>query len=272
MIASNRGESPELDVWVISAITIVAWAVADLLHEGLGHGGMCLLVGAKPLILTSAYFDFDEKTATSAGLRWIAASGSMVNVLVGIPLLLWLPRARVSSTWRFFLWLLGAQNVLTGFGYLLYSSVGGLGDWSVVIRGLSYALWWRIAEGIVGVALYFYVAPKLMLPGLLPFVGQGADRHARAWRVTFLPYLVGGCTSVASGALNPLGVKIMLISSVAAAFGGTSLLAWFYSAYAPKTDSGTPPSLGVPRSRGWMIAAVVALAIFVGVFGRGITF
>lgn len=269
---SGDTERPPLDVWTVAALTVVAWSISDMLHEGLGHGGMCLLVGAKPLVLTSAYFNFDEKTASSAGLRWIAAGGSLVNLLVGIPLLALLPRWRVPPEGRFFLWLVGAQNLLTAFGYLLYSGVGGIGDWAMVIKNLRHETLWRIAEVIVGAVLYFYVAPKLLLPGLAPYVGEAEDRHARATRLTLLPYLVGGATSVASGIFNPLGVEIVLISSVASAFGGTSLLAWFYRAYAPKPDSGRPPSLGISRSIGWMAAAVAALAIFVGVFGRGLKF
>lgn len=261
-----------LDAWTIAAVTVVAWSISAMLHEGLGHGGTCLLAGAKPLALTSAYFDFDEATASGVDLRWIAAGGTIVNVLVGLPLLLLLPRLRVSSTWRFFLWLAGAQNLLTGFGYLLFSAVGGVGDWAAVIAGLPHAMIWRIAMGIAGAVLYFYVAPRLLLPGLAPFAGEAADRHARARRLTLLPYLVGGATSVAAGAFNPLGIELVLMSSVAAAFGGASLLAWFYPAYARRTASGRPPSLAIPRSRGWMAAAAAALAIFVGVFGRGLRF
>lgn len=261
-----------LDVWTIGAMTIVAWSISALLHEGLGHGGTCLLAGAKPLALTSAYFSCDETTASGVDLRWIAAGGTIVNVLAGLPLLLVLPRLRAPSTWRFFLWLVGALNVLTAFGYLLFSAVGGIGDWAAVIEGLPHALGWRIAMGLAGAVLYFYVAPRLLLPGLAPFVGEADDRHARARRLTLLPYLIGGATSVVAGAFNPIGIEIVLISSVAAAFGGASLLAWFYRAYAPRTASGTPPFLGIPRSVGWMAAGAVALGVFVGVFGRGLKF
>jgi hypothetical protein len=70
---------------------------------------------------------------------------------------------------------------------------------------------------------------------------------------------------VASGALNPIGIEIVLISSLASALGGNSLLAWFFSAYAAKKSSGAPASEGVPRSVAWIVAATIALAIFAGI-------
>ncbi|HEY2743100.1 MAG TPA: hypothetical protein VGL86_00695, partial [Polyangia bacterium] len=100
----------------------------------------------------------------------------------------------------------------------------------------------------------------------------GADRDRRARTLTLVPYLAGGCSSLLSGALNPLGLKIMLISSVAAAFGGASLLAWYFPARALRDRDGAPPTLGITRSIGWIVAGAIALAIFVGVFGRGFRF
>jgi hypothetical protein len=127
-----------------------------------------------------------------------------------------------------------------------------------------------VLEGIVGAFLYFYILPKLLVPGIAAFIGEGPDRLARVRKLTLLPYVVCGLTSVASGALNPLGIELVLISSVASALGGNSLLAWFFSAYAANKNSGVPASQGVPRSWGWIAASAVALAIFVGVFGRGV--
>jgi hypothetical protein len=48
--------------------------------------------------------------------------------------------ATVPSTWRFFVWLLATLNLLTAFGYLLYSGIGGIGDWTNVIDGVEWNL------------------------------------------------------------------------------------------------------------------------------------
>ncbi len=267
----NEATTPAtLDRWTIGAIAVVAWAVADLLHEGGGHGGTALLLGAHPTAFTSAYFNYDDEVPRLT-MRLISAGGAVINVIVGLPLIALL-RARLPPRWRLFVWLLAAFNLLTAFGYLLYSGVAGIGDFAAVIDGVPHALVWRIVEIVAGALLYFVAAPALLWPGLSPLVGAAGDRESRARTLTLLPYLVGGGTALASGALNPLGVRIMLISSVAASFGGASLLAWYFPVRAQKEPAGAPATLGIARSVGWLAAAAFTLAVFVGVFGRGLRF
>jgi hypothetical protein len=260
-----------LDRWTIAAIGLIAYCAANLIHEAGGHGGACLLVGGKPKILNAIFFNYDESTVSAAGRRFIVAGGSVLNVLVGGVLLLVL-RLRLPPRARYFTWLLMTLNFVTAFGYLCFSGVGGIGDWSVIIEGLPHHTLWRVLEVVAGLILYFGVAPMLTWSGIAPFIGAGPDRVRRARRLTLLPYFVGGFTFVAAGALNPLGFEILLISAVAASFGGSSLLAWFYVMRADKLAPGAPAALGIARSRVWIAAAVVCLAIFVGVLGRGITF
>jgi hypothetical protein len=49
-------EATSLDRWTIAAIAALAWPLADMLHEGGGHGGTALLLGVKASALTSAYY------------------------------------------------------------------------------------------------------------------------------------------------------------------------------------------------------------------------
>ena len=43
-------EATKLDLLTIAAIAIVATIIADFIHEGLGHGGMCVATGGRPLL------------------------------------------------------------------------------------------------------------------------------------------------------------------------------------------------------------------------------
>lgn len=267
----SRSDDRVLDRWTVAAIGIIAYCTANLIHEAGGHGGACLLVGGKPQVLNAIFFNYDESTVSAAGRRFIVAGGSMLNVIVA-GLLFLLLRLRLPSRARYFTWLLMVLNLVTAFGYLCFSGVGGVGDWAVVIEGLPHHTLYRVLEVVAGVILYFVVAPLVTWSGIAPFIGAGPDRARRASTLTLLPYLVGGATFVAAGALNPLGFRILLISAVAASFGGSSLLAWFYTMRARQLAHGAEATLGVTRSRPWIVAAVVCLAIFVGVLGRGITF
>ena len=262
----------DLDRPTIVAIAILAYAFSNVIHEGLGHGGACLLLGAKPTMFNAIFFNYDETTASDAAQRVIAAAGSIVNVIVALPLLaLARRRGAVDPRWRYFLWLMSAIGLLTPFGYLLFSGVGGIGDWARVVHGAEPAILFRGILIVAGFWLYFRVAPRLLMPLLDPFLGREPQaRSARASRLTLLPYFTGALTFIAAGLLNPLGPELVLISAAAASLGGTSLLAWYFRIpRAPSTRAEEPP-LGIHRSVGWIIAACVVLAVFVFVLGPGI--
>jgi hypothetical protein len=262
----------DLDRLTVVVISALAYTLANLVHEGLGHGGACLLLGARPTMLNAIFFDYDEATASEAVRRAISAAGSIANVIVALPLLAWIRgRAPRSPHARYFLWLFCAVSLLTAFGYPIYSGAAGIGDWARVIDGARPAWAYRLVLVVAGTLLYFVAAPRLLMPALDPFLGREPEaRVARARRLSLLPYLVGAGTFVLAGILNPLGMKIVLISAVAASLGGTSLLAWYPAIPRPPSPSATEPPLGIPRSLPWIIAATIGIAFFVLVLGPGI--
>ena len=257
----------------MGAIAIVAYALSNLVHEGLGHGGACLVVGGRPEELTAVFFDGDLTGLPPSASRVVAAGGSIANLIAaGVA---WVAGRSLPADWgraRHFAWLLLAVNLLQAFGYLLFSGIGGIGDWAVVVRGLEPAAVWRIGLAVAGAWLYFIAAPRLLMPWLEPFLPTDPQsRVARVRTLTVLPYLVGGATFVVAGVLNPRGWIFVLISAAAASFGGTSLLAWYPGLWARRSP-GQPADrlLGVPRGQVWLIAGAIALLVFVGVLGPGI--
>jgi hypothetical protein len=67
-------EATQPDLLTIAAIAIVATVIANFIHEGLGHGGMCLATGGQPLALSTVHFE------CSADTRLVAASGTLANL------------------------------------------------------------------------------------------------------------------------------------------------------------------------------------------------
>jgi hypothetical protein len=117
-------ESSRLDPWTVGAIAVVAYAVGNVVHEGLGHGGACVLVGGRPEELNAIFFECSEGLSTGAR-RWLAAGGSIANLAVAA--LAWIALQRVPrdrGRARAFTWLLLVVNLLTPFGYLLFSGSG----------------------------------------------------------------------------------------------------------------------------------------------------
>src|SRR5215831_5354957 len=107
------------DVATIIAISIVAFALSNLLHEGAGHGGACVLTGGHAKVLSSVHFECDRDS------RLIAAGGTLVNFVAGF--FSWLALRSVShgrGRLRYFLWLMMTINLLQAAGYFLFSGVG----------------------------------------------------------------------------------------------------------------------------------------------------
>jgi hypothetical protein len=69
--------------------------------------------------------------------------------------------------------------------------------------------------------------------------------------------------------LNSLGPKYAATSALAT-LGGTYLLVWIPAAIGPPGPAGAIERRRIERSRGWLVAGVVALAFVVGLFGPGI--
>lgn len=258
----------------VIAIALVAYALTNIAHEGVGHGGMCLAMGGEPKVLNAVYFDCGRGSVTDAGSRWISAAGTLINLAfaAGTALLL---RARVvrAVRGRYFLWLFLTLNLLQAFGYWMFSGLGGIGDWNAVVAGWPHYASWRIALAVVGTAAYMFVAVPIALSGLAPFLGAGAqERMARAIRLTVVPYIAGGVLYVAAGLLNPESPMLVLISAAAASFGGASALAWMAQLlrnrerYPPTGE----PAAGLARSWPWLAAGALTALLFIVVLGPGI--
>jgi hypothetical protein len=251
----------------IIAISIVAFALANTLHEGAGHGGACLATGGHAKVLSSVHFECDR------GGRLIAAGGTLVNFMLGF--LCWIA-LRVANAarghWRYFLWVLMTVNLLQGAGYFLFSGLGNFGDWAEVIRGLEPAWLWRVGLVALGVVSYVLLM-WLALRELRPFLGEGDWRRGGAKDLTLVPYLTGGVLYTVAGMFNPVGMILVAVSAAAASFGGTSGMAWMTQylggKLAPKIG-GEPVEL--KRSLGWIVVAVILAAVFVGVLGPGVRF
>src|SRR5260370_23763744 len=71
-------EAIKPNLLTIAAITIAATVIADFIHEGLGHGGMCVATGGRPLVLSTVHFE------CSADTRLVPAGGTLANLTFGV--------------------------------------------------------------------------------------------------------------------------------------------------------------------------------------------
>jgi len=258
------------DTFTVGAIAILAYMLGNVLHEGLGHGGACLLAGAKPLVISSVHFECSHEG------RLVMAGGTLVNFLAGAVFFVFgrLTGPRYPRL-KYFFWICMTVNLYTATGYFLLSGIGGIGDWGDFIQGLGPQWLWRIGLTIFGAVTYL-LAARISLLELRPLIGSDKEqRYRRAVGLSAIPYFAGGILMCIAGSLNPKGAVLILISAAASTFGGTSALMW-----TPQMlKSGTlipygPPAEAMPIHRSWpLIMAACAIAIaFISVLGPSARF
>lgn len=262
------------DVLTVVSVAVVAYALSNVAHEGLGHGGACLLVGCSPHLLTSMQFDGDSAQLPEAAARIIAAGGSVANLMVAAVAIVLLRRLQkdTATTWLF-LWLLATTSLLQATGYLLFSGLGNVGDWAAVVRGWPGGALWRVGLAAVG-GLAYWVATRWAMGRLgARLHTPGPARAAEAYKYTLIAYLTGAVLYVAAGLRDPGGFAILLVSGVAASLGGTSGLAWGPQLLKdPALGPATDPLPPLVRDWRWIAVAAVIGVLFVVVLGPGIRF
>ena len=258
------------DSLTVGSIGILAYMLGNVLHEGLGHGGACVLAGGKPLVLSSVAFECSSDT------RLVIAGGTLINLVAGaVFFALERLTSRSYPRFKYFFWISMTVNLFSATGYFLFSGIGGIGDWADFIQGLGPHWAWRIALAIFGASTYL-LAARVSLLELRPLIGSNKEqRYRRAVRLASIPYFAGGILMCIAGVFNPHGMILILISAAASTFGGTSGLMWTtqwlkHGALIPYG----PPAEPMPIPKSWpLIVASCAIALaFIAVLGPGVRF
>lgn len=260
------------DLPTVTAIALVAYAATNVLHEAVGHGGACLALGGKPLVLSSVHFECGEQAMSALALRGVAAAGTIVNFIAGALALVVFKTANPlhKPHAAYFLWLFTTLNLLSGAGYFLFSGAGGIGDWADVARGTMPPLVWRPAMSVFGGALYFLLA-RQSAQWLRSLTGSGELSMRRSKLLTVPAYISGGLLYCLSGLFNPVGPVLIAISAAAASFGGSSGLLWL-SKFLRSGEHSAVTAAGLDRSYVWIVAGCAVSLIFVAILGPGIHF
>lgn len=271
---TSRPGTITLDIPTIMAIGIVVFILKNIIHEALGHGGACWLIGGKPLMLTTAHFDYDSLSVSSVGARFIAAGGFIANfIAAGFFLLLFRRSHAQSPRLRYFFWLSMSGNFFVGAGYPLFSGMVGIGDLVDVVQGYEPVWAWRILLVLSGLLLYCF-GVWMSLREMVTLIGSHpAQRLKSAFTLTLFPYLAGATVASIGSWLNPLGAFV-IFTSAAASFGGSSAFAWMSQLLKNATwfPRQSDSSVSIERSVIWILAAVILAVLHIFVLGPGIHF
>jgi len=265
---ANPDRGIAMDVPTMIAVSTVAWALTDVLHEIVGHGGAAVLLGipVRAVSTTTIFADWDQ-IQSMAEVRAIHASATVLNLVTAALALLALRSPRVTSqATRYFLWVFATISLVI---VTLNLVVGG--DWSVVIEGVEPAGLWRagiLAAGIL-VAIVNHVLPlRLWLPDL-----RGHRRlQLKITAVPVLVLLVVQTLSVLGSPFTdvPMGSGTnALVTSWALTFFFGVWLALVNLIPVPRSTAPVD-SIRLPRSNAWLVVGLVVAVFFIGVLGPGL--
>ena len=242
------------------AIACTAFFVADLAHEGLGHGGACVALGGKMLSLSTTYEDCSIRS------RWIDAAGPVMGLVISLLAWSWLRLAAPrSSNLRAFLCLLFAFTGFWNVGYLVESGILYRGDWRFVIEGLEPVMAWR-AGLVIGGVVFYIVAMRVL--GAVMTGNFGAGTGWRPQIFGLIALLVASALAIAGGALDPRGSGIILTDALPAALSSFGLV-WIGLEVHRRVGT---LRIDTPTSPGWIVTGLICAVIFVAVLGPGLRF
>jgi hypothetical protein len=276
--------SPSDDAPTVIAIATLAFIVADVAHEVIGHGVAYLALGGRSFVLTTTRLIARGAPVDASGRMFVGAEhGDLYRRIysLGGPLggllfaaLAWLALRSLHRSGvrpRLFLWLTLAFNLLWNVGYLIYSGVTGGGYFAEGIGGALPAPVWRPLLLAAGLLLY-----GLSMRGLAGEIGrflprEDAGYRGRVWRLLWISYWAAGVIACAGALFDPFGAdqvyKSAAPASLLAAAGLLAVPRLLRRAPSRSEAAGDP----VERSLGWILAALLASAVFVGLLGPGIS-
>jgi len=252
------------DRLTIVSLAVLAYVVQDVLHEGLGHGVVAWLSGAKQVTMSTVALQSDISS------RWISAGGTLVNLIfAGIFWLLLLKPQRYKPATRHFLILLIAGNLFSGTGYFLFSGIINFGDWAEVIKGLPHHGLWRAGLIVMGVVSYYFsmLVVAAQLRAFLPDEAPSRRVRTLAWT----PYAAEGVLAALAGVLNPAGLFYVIASALPSTLGANAGMLSLPSVMRGWKRNEPEPVPPISRSRGWIAVAIVVGLFFMVILGRGVT-
>jgi hypothetical protein len=249
------------DRLTVAAIAIVAFVIADVAHEVLGHGVGFFLAGGRSGIFTTTRLIETQRLGERGGAIF-DLGGPFGNLLfAALPWLAQRLLRRPAPRLRLLLWLVMTFSLYWAFGYLAFCGVVARADWFALIKGLPHLWLWRVLFIAAGLALYR--ASMQLAASELRWLG-----HPRSGlgRLVFTSYLAAGCIGCAGCILDPRGAWEILNSGAL-----TTFAAMIGLLQVPRLSTAFGDT-DIDRSDAWIVSATVIAAFYIGMLGPGIRF
>lgn len=243
-----------------AAIGVSAYVLAAVVHELVGHGGMCVALGGQAVRVSSLFLDCDIQRPL------IAVAGPGANIITGLSataVAYALRNSRPHRHVQVFSWIFGAYSMFFAAGYMLFSGVTGRGDWAFLLGPESPNSTLRLFLGAFGTVAIMASVRLLRLAAW----GEIPISRTIGWHRIVIIYVGATLVAFAGAALDPAGVHAVIRLPPAAPFAGLGLL-WLgrTRGRTEESPSGTTP---LPGHRVWLAVGLIAAILFVGLLGPG---
>lgn len=267
--AEDRPGRVEVDTPTLIVVSALAWAVANVFHEIVGHAGAAVALGVPVRAVSTTTF-YVEGIESAAQNQIINAAATPVNLVTGalaLMVLRWLHTD--SAPWRYFLWLFAVISFTMATWNMVTVPLLGAGDWGEVTEGLSHPGLWTagvVAVGLV-IAIVGYCLPlRLFLPEL-------GDRPGLRHKIIFVPVATMIAVQTLSLLASPFATAPAEANHLLASlFAYAHLVVW-----AVLVNRGVGPraphpvgDLTLRRSPAWLVTGAVAVIVFIAVLGPGL--
>jgi hypothetical protein len=258
------------DILTVASIAVLAFIVADMAHEGIGHGFAFYFVGGQSSMLTTTRL-IEWVKLPDPQWRIFDLGGPAGNLLFA--LLAWsgqrLVRGRAERL-RLFLWLVLAFSLFWAVGYLFFCGVVAQGDWMALIPGTRHEVPARVILALAGLALYRasiqLVASELRW--IVPL--QRISTKPRLRRLIWTSYIAGGLIACAGPILDPRGPMEILNSGVWSGFGAAVGILFAVNVFLRLPEKHNPVDAPILPGLPWILAAAAGAIYYVGILGPGI--
>lgn len=132
----------------LATVGILSYVVADIIHEVIGHGGTCSIIGNKIELLTSVYFK------SSPGNIFVDIGGPIANLIFGGLTFYILTR---TSFAKLLLFQVTAYNLFWFSGTILHSSFSKTGDWTFAVKEIVSEPYGKIILITTGILSYIVI-------------------------------------------------------------------------------------------------------------------
>jgi hypothetical protein len=133
------------------SIGAIAYVFADIIHEAIGHGVTCLILGNKITLLTSVYFRSEPHSFITDSF------GPILNLIAGLTIWIILKHLNVANLYVKLLLILTMVFNFFWFSWMcIYSGITNTDDFALYIPTQTMLFFWRLFLMLVGLSTYFF--------------------------------------------------------------------------------------------------------------------